>query len=161
MAPSRGLKRLERIPVVFSLDLQPTHRAAIRRHAALAYPEECCGVLVGTMSAVRARVVHLLETANVAPRRRRRYAIDPESLLFAHRQAREAGQEVVGYYHSHPDASASPSARDLEEAWPGVCYLIVEVVAGAAVALRGWRLPGQGKRFEEIALSGTLEAAAT
>jgi proteasome lid subunit RPN8/RPN11 len=147
---------VEPLTTAFALYLHRSQVAVIRRHAALAYPEECCGVLVGTPAPDGARVQTVLEAANVAPRRQRRYSIDPVSLLFAHRQARDAGRQVVGYYHSHPDTPAFPSERDLAEAWPGVIYLIVEVMAGAVVALRGWRLGGDGQGFEEVVLPGVL-----
>ena len=43
---------------------------------------------------------------------------------------RAAGQEIVGYYHSHPDHPARPSAFDTEHAWPWYSYLIVRIDHG-------------------------------
>ena len=81
--------------------------------------------------------------------RRRRFAIAPEALLRAQKEARAAGLEVLGYYHSHPDAPAVPSARDLETAWPEVSYVIVAVERGRPGELRSWRLDPAQRGFEE------------
>ena len=77
------------------------------------------------------------------------YDLDPRTLLAGHRRAREEGREVVGYYHSHPDAPAAPSRRDREAALPLARYLIVPVAAGAAGEARCFRLADGGVMVEE------------
>jgi proteasome lid subunit RPN8/RPN11 len=143
---------------------------AVLRHAEAAYPEECCGILVGERAAVRpdgggdSRVVRALPAENVHQDRRRRFAIAPEDLLAAQRAARAEGLDLVGYYHSHPDHPPRPSAADRRDAWPGVSYLIVAVGGGAAGEARSWRLdPGDGAFVEEVldlgaAAGGPMEA---
>ncbi len=65
-------------------------------------------------------------TANVAAERRRRFEIDPSALIAAHRAEREGGSEVIGYFHSHPDGPAEPSAVDRERsAGDGSVWAIV------------------------------------
>jgi proteasome lid subunit RPN8/RPN11 len=81
--------------------------------------------------------------------RSRGYVIAPEELLQAYKAARNQRREVVGYYHSHPDASAAPSARDLAEAAPGVSYLIVAVSDREIVERRAWRLRHDSSGFDE------------
>ena len=129
---------------------------AVVRHAEAAYPEEGCGILVGKFAAASAdgregvRVVRALAADNVAADRRRRFAIAPEVLLAAQKGARAEGLDLIGYYHSHPDHPARPSAADRRDAWPGVSYLIVPVAAGAAGEARSWRLaPETGEISEE------------
>ncbi len=117
-------------------------REAIAEQVNASYPLEACGVLIGEPGDVaRPSVVRELRaTDNVAAGdRRRRYAVAPRALLAAQRQARAAGLEVIGYYHSHPDSSAVPSATDLEGAWPGVSYLIASVSGGVLDEIRSWR----------------------
>ena len=80
----------------------------IRVEAARVAPEECCGILLGCGD----RIDGLLPAANVARDRRRRFEIDSQVLIDAHRAARAGGPEVVGYYHSHPAGPAEPSATD-------------------------------------------------
>jgi proteasome lid subunit RPN8/RPN11 len=45
-----------------------------------------------------------------------RFELDPVALLKAHREAREGGPQVLGYYHSHPEGHPVPSATDCEHA---------------------------------------------
>lgn len=55
-------------------------------------------------------------TLNVARERRGYFEIDPQALIDAHRAARAGGPQVLGYYHSHPDGPAEPSAADRAQA---------------------------------------------
>ncbi len=65
--------------------------------------------------------------------------LDPEDFVRANRSARERGLDVVGIWHSHPDAPAVPSATDAESAWEGWAYLIVSVVRSRSCEIRSWR----------------------
>ena len=82
--------------------------AAIRTHAQIAAPLECCGLLLGEGSTIAearpARNVHLSPQTH--------FEIDPQALIDAHRIARAGGPQVLGYYHSHPRGPAEPSATD-------------------------------------------------
>src|SRR5437899_9069898 len=103
---------------------------ALREQLAAAYPEEGCGLLVGR-DGERREVTALAPAANVhGGARATRYRIAPEDFLAAERAARAAALEVLGFYHSHPDAPAAPSAFDLERAWAYYSYVIVEVAKG-------------------------------
>ncbi len=119
-----------------------------------AYPEECCGVLVGCMGTEEPSVgmVHEVVVAqnSATDRRQERYVIDPELLLQVQKRARERDLDVVGYYHSHPDHGASPGRFDLEEAWPDVCYVILAVDGERVTEVRCWRLRRDGGAFEEV-----------
>ncbi len=53
-----------------------------------------------------------LPARNVHPDPARHFEIDPQVLIDAHRAARSGGPRVVGYYHSHPNGLARPSAAD-------------------------------------------------
>ncbi|WP_396611931.1 desampylase [Haloferax sp. S1W] len=84
-------------------------------------PEEVCGVLVGdrTTDSVSAS----LPVSNVADEPRVAYELDPAETVAAFDEAEDAGDEVVGFYHSHPDSAPVPSATDREQAsWPGYVY---------------------------------------
>lgn len=127
---------------------------AIRRHATEAYPEECCGVLLGTADDGEHRIHELIAARNEheAANRHNRYLIPPETVLEAHKRARDQELDVVGYYHSHPDHPAEPSEFDREHAWPATSYVIVSVRNGEAQELRSWRLLDSRERFEEESL---------
>jgi proteasome lid subunit RPN8/RPN11 len=80
--------------------------------AARAAPEECCGILLGCGGLIE----DTRTAANVAADARRRFEIDPQALVDVHRAARNGGPHVLGYYHSHPNGPAEPSAVDRERA---------------------------------------------
>lgn len=125
----------------------------IRRHAEAAYPNECCGVLIGVESGSDVRVRRAVPTVNGSSNRVDRYEIPPEELLKAIDSARARRESIVGYYHSHPDRPARPSCVDRRDAWPGVSYVIVSVEDGVATQVRSWRLTGNGDFFEESVVS--------
>jgi proteasome lid subunit RPN8/RPN11 len=133
--------------------------ARIRAHGEAAYPEECCGVLIGREGKDGdSAVVTRIQAADNerAESRHNRYVISPQALLRAQREARASGLDVVGYYHSHPDHPARPSEFDREHAWPGTSYVIVSVEKGRAVDCRSWRLRDDRTAFEEESLDGEI-----
>jgi proteasome lid subunit RPN8/RPN11 len=85
---------------------------ALLAYASRAAPEECCGILFGE----GALIDEARPAANVSADPRRRFEIDPQALVDAHRAARAGGPQVVGYFHSHPDGPAEPSATDRAQA---------------------------------------------
>jgi proteasome lid subunit RPN8/RPN11 len=59
-----------------------------------------------------------------------RYEIRPEDLLAADRQAREAGLDLIGVFHSHPDCDAYFSKTDLENSCPWYSFVVLSVKGG-------------------------------
>lgn len=130
---------------------------ALRAHGEEAYPEECCGALLGRANGDGWQVVAMVRAHNAgATRARSRYEIAPAELVRIAREARRLGVEIAGFYHSHPDAPAQWSATDLAEAhWIGASYVITEVAQGKAGETRSFRLAGtaeEDKRFEPEAI---------
>jgi proteasome lid subunit RPN8/RPN11 len=131
----------------------------IRRHGEETYPHECCGVLLGQadlQNDVRevSRVVRASNTRADSPRNR--YNIDPRELIAAQKMAREAGEDIVGFYHSHPDHPARWSQTDLAEAhWIGCSYVITSVKQGQADVTNSFALMGsseEDKKFVDEAI---------
>ena len=112
----------------------------IRRHGEAAYPAECCGAMVGRVEGAAKEVLRLSPAVNRRTDDPHRYLIAPDDLRQLEREVREAGQEIVGYYHSHPDHPARPSAFDVEHAWPWYSYLIVRIDRGRGVDMASWVL---------------------
>ena len=140
-----------------SLEISPELLDEVSSLARAALPEECCGVLVGHRSeeddSLVTAVTAIRPVANVEEDDRTRgYRMSPEDLLPVHQDAEARGQEVVGYYHSHPRDAAVPSARDLRDAGPGVTYLIVGMDDHRITEHRCWRMHEDGSRFEEETL---------
>ncbi len=120
-----------------------------------AYPEEGCAILVGKREGDVTWVSRALPAINVHEEPANAYEISPQALIAAQRKVREDGQEIVGFVHSHPDESAKPSRRDLEEAfWLGLHYGIMSVHAGAFVALNFFRLEGESLEERRFAAEG-------
>lgn len=125
---------------------------AIRRHAAETYPNECCGALIGSEESV-VSVVPLENTTEEGPRRR--FLVRPADYRHAEAEARSAGAELVGFYHSHPDHPARPSQYDLDHAWPNLSYVIVAVEQGHPGAVASWRLRADRTAFDPEGLEET------
>ena len=81
------------------------------------------------------------------------FNIDPREIVRIQRQASEVGQDVIGFYHSHPDDAARWSASDLREAhWLGCSYVIASVQQGKSEDVNSFLLAGsseEDKRFED------------
>lgn len=80
--------------------------------AAAAHPWECCGILTGDDDLI----TRALPARNVHPDPARQFEIDPRALIDAFKAERAGGLAVLGYYHSHPDGAARPSATDRRQA---------------------------------------------
>jgi proteasome lid subunit RPN8/RPN11 len=118
---------------------------AIRRHGEETYPHECCGVLLGRFEENGTRVV--TATARCGNTRtdsaHNRYNIDPKELIRIQREGRERDEDIVGFYHSHPDHPAQWSKTDLAEAhWLGCSYVITSVEKGKASMTNSFELTG-------------------
>jgi proteasome lid subunit RPN8/RPN11 len=122
-----------------TLRLSETLAEEVRREGVLAYPAECCGVLAGRAGEVK-EVIQLVPMPNRRTDDPHRYLITPDDVRRVTAELRASGLEVLGYYHSHPDHPAAPSAFDTEHAWPWYSYVIVSVERGRAAELSSWIL---------------------
>jgi proteasome lid subunit RPN8/RPN11 len=113
----------------------------IRRHGESAYPAECCGALAGRVEGDGTKeVLRLAPAVNRRTEDPHRYLIAPDDLRRLEATLRADGLEILGYYHSHPDHPARPSAFDTEHAWPWYSYLIVRIDRGSAADAASWVL---------------------
>ena len=126
------------------LKLSQKEYSEIRRHGEETYPHECCGVLLGQMDGAVRTVTSTARCSNTrTDSPQNRYHIDPKELIRIQRQGREHGEDVIGFYHSHPDHPAHWSQTDLAEAhWIGCSYVITRVVQGKADVTNSFELTG-------------------
>jgi cysteine synthase B len=142
-----------------SLGLSRETESAIRAHAVAVYPHECCGALIGRKGAV----TQALRLGNISEAgRERRFLVSPQDYQRAEATAEFADAELLGFYHSHPNHPAVPSAFDLQHAWPNLSYVIVSVAKSAtssaeSSALRSWRLRQDRTAFDEENVSTSCQ----
>lgn len=135
-----------------TLRLPPPVRAELETAARAGYPHEVCGLLIGARDGDDCRVDAMRAARNLNRERARdRYELDPADYLAAETDARAAGREIVGVWHTHPDHPAAPSETDRAAAWEGWSYLILSVARDGVRELASWRLAGSAFEREEIA----------
>src|SRR3990172_4652009 len=117
-----------------SLEISDGLLEEIRRHGARAYPNECCGALLGIVTDSEEKQVQALlplDNRREGEAARTRFLVTADDFRWAEKQARQQGLEVVGWYHSHPDHPARPSEFDREHALPWYSYVVVRVARRA------------------------------
>lgn len=103
-------------------------------HAREDLPNECCGMVGGDGG--EARTVYRAENAEASPLR---YSIDAKEQFRLMRAIEDAGEELVGIYHSHTKSAAYPSQTDVNLAgWPDAVYLIISLAEPDAPDLKGF-----------------------
>jgi proteasome lid subunit RPN8/RPN11 len=126
------------------LRISQTDYDSIQRHGEETYPHECCGVLLGRFEDDARVVMRAARCGNTrTDSAHDRYHIDPKELIQIQREGRERGEEILGFYHSHPDHPARWSVTDLAEAhWIGCSYVITSVEKGKAAITNSFELTG-------------------
>lgn len=115
-----------------------------------AYPYECCGALLG--SGDRIELALPLPNQSEEPKERR-FVIRPDDYRRAELRAAQEGCDLLGFYHSHPNHPAVPSAFDLAHAWPNLTYVILSIHADRAGDLLAWQLKEDRSSFDPVELS--------
>jgi proteasome lid subunit RPN8/RPN11 len=122
---------------------------ALPRLAAAALPREACGLLIGRPGEDAVSVTGLAPSRNLAEAEDA-FEIDTGLQLALQRRLRGSAEAVVGVWHSHPDGTPTPSARDATGAWEaGLAWLIT-----AREATTAWRALGDGAGFAPATLRG-------
>jgi len=125
---------------------------SIRRHGEQTYPCESCGVLLGHINGHGRLITSAVPCDNTrTDSPQNRYHIDPRDLVRIQREARERDQDILGFYHSHPDHPAHWSHTDLAEAhWFGCSYVITSVEQGKAAQTNSFLLDGTGEANKHL-----------
>ena len=144
------------------LTLSQSDYASLRQHGEETYPHECCGVLLGrfddnggeSITKTVSRIARCGNTRADSPHNR--YNIDPKELIRIQREGRERGEDIVGFYHSHPDHPAQWSPTDLAEAhWFGCSYVITSVEKGTATITNSFELVGSDEPDKNLVAEET------
>jgi proteasome lid subunit RPN8/RPN11 len=122
-------------------------REAMVAHSQAGYPNEACGLIIGSAAAADGGVALRFEaTANKAASPYR-YEIDPADLYRISVAADDADEAIWGIVHSHTHTPAVPSPTDIGLAfYPDALYLLVSLSedeadpATGAPGIRAWRI---------------------
>jgi proteasome lid subunit RPN8/RPN11 len=123
----------------------------LRAHGEETYPNECCGIMLGTADDDTLTVTQLIRAGNTrTDSAHNRYHIAPQELIAAQREGRKLSLDIVGFYHSHPDHPAQWSTTDFAEAhWFGCAYVITST--------DGDKTTGKAQITNSFLLTGTTE----
>ena len=135
------------------LKISDSAYTSLRQHGEETYPHECCGVLLGRFeddgTKTVTRVARCGNTREDSPHNR--YNIDPKELIRIQHESRERQEDIVGFYHSHPDHPAQWSSTDLAEAhWIGCSYVITSVEKGKAAVTNSFELVGNDENDKKL-----------
>lgn len=109
--------------------------------AKLAFPDECCGFLFGTVKSGHRFLSDILVVNNTKERdKRRRFEISPHEYLRAEQFALEKNLSLLSVYHSHPNHPPIPSDLDRVAAHPYFSYIIVSLYGRGRNNILSWRL---------------------
>ena len=136
------------------LSLAQTLRDQLRTAAEAAYPEECCGLIIGRQvpppagkGPPRYAATRLVAAANLHAEPRIAFELDPATHFRVLRELRHAAGEataecLLGHYHSHPEGPAVPSARDRRQVTePEKIWVIIGLAQGRVQAITAWQAP--------------------
>ncbi len=134
-------------------------RDALIVHAREEYPNEACGLIVGSGPALDGGRPLRFEPTRNAAASPFRYEIAPEDLLRISLAVDDADEAIWGIVHSHTHTPARPSPTDIGLAfYPEALYLLVSLAAEEAdpatglPGVRAWRIVGGGVTEVELAL---------
>jgi len=119
--------------------IEPDAWAAMVAHARQAYPNECCGAMLGSTDGETktVRVGMALENAFEGAQAAR-YELRPQDLLAADKAARERSMDLIGIYHSHPDCDAYFSKTDLQNSCPWYSFVVLSIQKGEFHHANSW-----------------------
>ena len=129
-------------------------RAAIRAHARQDYPNEACGIVIGTAPAAEGGSAIRFEPTRNAAASPLRYEIDPADLFRLTFAADDADEAFWAVVHSHVRSPARPSPTDIGLAlYPDALYVLVSLAESEVEpstgepGIRAWRIV-DGEVFE-------------
>jgi proteasome lid subunit RPN8/RPN11 len=113
--------------------------------------EEICGFLFGYEKAAFKYVEELCLVSNAVPfNKRHRFQISSEDYLKAEKYCLSSSFQLLGIFHSHIGVSANPSSTDIQNAFPGILYLIVSTLGKSQFEIKTWELQPSIKLVKTI-----------
>lgn len=121
------------------LKIEKTAFEQMKAHAEATYPNECVGAMLGRNENGNKLVDRSVKLENSAEGSQRAYyQLSNEHLLEADKAARAQGRELIGIYHSHPDADAYFSETDLKNSCPWYSFVVLSIKGGKYDHSNSW-----------------------
>ena len=116
--------------------------------AQLSPDNEICGLIGADDTGLP---ISCYPVSNSAATPQNRYLLDSSQQIAAMTAIREKGETLFAIYHSHPQAPATPSAADLEQAaYPEALHLIISLNTKGVLELRAFSI--RDKSAHELSL---------
>jgi proteasome lid subunit RPN8/RPN11 len=113
--------------------------------------EECCGFLLGYQTSSVRTITYILNVNNSSKQDKRyRFEINAKDYILAEELADKNDLQLLGVYHSHLNAPATPSETDRRNALPCFSYVIFSMQGGQFSEIRSWQLNDELQFREEI-----------
>ena len=111
-------------------------------------PNECCGLLTGTVEGGVGRVVARYPLVNklASPVE---FLSEESSMFAAFKDMRKRGLDVLAVYHSHPTTEPVPSRKDLAQNYSEDVMNLIISLAGPEPEVRAWWLTPSDYREAE------------
>ena len=127
----------------------------IQGQAEQAYPQECCGLLVGRKQAEGFFIVtRIAPSENMSKHNTAdSFEVDAQVRFDVMRAVENTDDDIIGHYHSHPDHPAKPSETDMDMAYEGeFIWLITAVEQAQAVETKAWQLDQTTRTSQSLTL---------
>jgi proteasome lid subunit RPN8/RPN11 len=135
------------------LEISQNFVDAIIAQSRAEYPDECCGVVLGSTGSGKATRLKPMINAAHSPTF---YEFDSKDLLALYREIDDNDEEIVVIYHSHTETEARPSRTDIAYASePLAHYVLVstrEEIA-PAIEFRSFRIIDGVVTEEEVSIT--------
>ncbi|MBI4697374.1 MAG: M67 family metallopeptidase [Nitrospirae bacterium] len=143
----------------------------ISLHALKTYPEECCGIVTGNDDRQTAHPclniqnsLHAEDPGRYPRDARTAYTIDRKEIADIVSLAKQKGEGIIAFYHSHPehDPYFSQDDKDAqtvfgEPEWPDTFQVVVSVKAGKIHDMKCYKWDREKKDFIQNKTSATNE----
>ncbi|HNJ05970.1 MAG TPA: M67 family metallopeptidase [Leptospiraceae bacterium] len=137
------------------ITLSQIHSEEIKSHGREAFPEECCGAMLGVVDTeggkITKKIVRIENT--MSENRHRRFSITPDDYRQLESLAKSENLTLLGFYHTHPDHPAQPSQTDLSFAWPFFSYIILSVLKGNPDIMNSFELDLDTEKFKDESIA--------
>ncbi len=132
--------------MVDQLTIPSTIAGQMLDHANAELPNEACGLLAGDLASGRATAFHAARNSEASPLR---YNVHPDDLVRIVFGIEDAGDDLIGIFHSHTHTPAVPSATDLRSAqYPDAFYVLATLTDPSAPPARSASCVANPRRRE-------------